>query len=48
MRPQFDVRKFYANLITFDDEDLATMSTNGMLDIEAAHMRLQELMRRIR
>lgn len=32
MRPIFDIRKFYANIITFDEDELQ----NGMLDIESA------------
>jgi len=32
MRPVFDIRKFYANIITFDEEEV----TNGLLDVDAA------------
>ena len=44
MRPVFDIRKFYANIITFDEEEI----TNGLLDVDAAQDRLFELMKRIR
>jgi ATP-dependent DNA helicase 2 subunit 1 len=32
MRPVFDIKKFYANIITFDEDDYA----NGMLDVNGA------------
>jgi hypothetical protein len=49
MRPQFDVRRYYANLISFEDEEMVAMGgVQGMLDVEAAHLRIQELMKRIR
>ena len=32
MRPVFDIKKFFANIITFDEDEL----TNGLLDIETA------------
>lgn len=44
MRPTFDVRRFYANIITFDEDEFA----NGLLDVQEAQTRLFELMRRIR
>jgi len=44
MRPVFDIKKFYASIITFDEEEIA----NGLLDIEGAQSRLFELMKRIR
>lgn len=44
MRPMFDIRRFYANIITFDEDEFA----NGLLDVEEAQTRLFELMRRIR
>lgn len=47
MRPTFDIRKFYANMISFD-EDEAMFNSNGVLDVDAANNRLFELMKRIR
>jgi len=47
MRPTFDIRKFYANMISFD-EDEAMFNNNGVLDVDAANNRLFELMKRIR
>jgi ATP-dependent DNA helicase 2 subunit 1 len=44
MRPMFDIKKFYASIITFDEDEVA----NGMPDIEGAQTRLFELMKRIR
>lgn len=44
MRPLFDIKKFYANIISFDEDDVA----NGLLDVEANQNRLFELMKRIR
>jgi ATP-dependent DNA helicase 2 subunit 1 len=44
MIPLFDIKKFYANIITFDEDEIA----NGVLDIEGAQTRLFELMKRIR
>jgi len=44
MRPVFDIKKFYASIITFDEDDIA----NGVLDVEGAQTRLFELMKRIR
>ena len=44
MRPTFDIKRFYANIITFDEGDY----TNGLLDVEGAQTRLFELMKRIR
>jgi hypothetical protein len=32
MRPVFDIRKFFASIITFDEEDVQ----NGLLDVDAA------------
>ena len=32
VRPTFDIRRFYASIITFDEEEIA----NGDLDVEAA------------
>jgi ATP-dependent DNA helicase 2 subunit 1 len=29
MRPMFDIRRFYANIITFDEDEFA----NGLLDV---------------
>ena len=44
VRPLFDVRKFYCQLISFNEEDLDTR----VLDIEAAQSRLFEINKRIR
>ena len=44
MRPTFDIRKFYGNIITFDEDEI----DNGVVDVDAAQSRLFELMRRIR
>lgn len=44
MRPLFDIRKFYANIITFDEDEFAS----ALLDVEGAQTRLFELMKRIR
>jgi hypothetical protein len=44
MRPMFDIRKFYANIITFDEDEFAS----ALLDVEGAQTRLFELMKRIR
>ena len=44
MRPTFDVKKFFASLITFQEEEIAS----GLLNVEAAQSRLGELMKRIR
>lgn len=49
VRPQFDVRRYYADLISFEDDDMVAMGgVQGMLDVEAAHLRLQELLKRTR
>ena len=40
----FDVRRFYANIISFDEDEIA----NGQLNVEDAQARLFELMKRIR
>lgn len=40
----FDIRRFYANIITFDEDEFA----NGLLDVQGAQTRLFELMKRIR
>lgn len=42
--PNFDIKKFFANLITFDEDDIA----DGVLDVDAAIMKLGELSERIR
>lgn len=44
MRPIFDIKKFYANIISFDEDEV----TNGLLDAEGAQSRLFELTKRIR
>jgi hypothetical protein len=44
MRPLFDVKKFYANIISYEEDEIA----NGLLDVEGAQSRLFELMKRIR
>lgn len=44
MRPTFDIKRFFASLITFQEDDLAS----GLLNVEAAQNRLGELMKRIR
>lgn len=44
MRPLFDIKKFYANIISYDEDEIA----NGLLDVEGAQSRLFELMKRIR
>ena len=44
MRPVFDIKKFYANIISFDEDEIA----NGQLNVEEAQSRLFELMKRIR
>lgn len=42
--PSFDVRKFYANIISFDEDQEVT----ELLGIEGAQSRIFELMKRIR
>ena len=42
--PQFDVRKFYANIISYDEDQQFT----ELLGIEGAQSRILELMKRIR
>lgn len=32
MRPLFDIKKFYANIISYDEDEIA----NGLLDVEGA------------
>jgi hypothetical protein len=32
MRPIFDIKKFYAHIISFDEDEI----TNGLLDIDSA------------
>jgi len=32
MRPAFDIRKFYANIISFDEDEI----DNGIMDVDAA------------
>jgi hypothetical protein len=32
MRPIFDIKKFYANIISYDEEEI----TNGLLDVEGS------------
>jgi hypothetical protein len=44
--PRFDIRKFYANVITADSEDLGY--ADELLGIDGAQSRIFELMRRIR
>ena len=44
MRPSFDIRKFYANIVTFDEDEI----DQGIIDVDAAQTRLFELMKRIR
>jgi hypothetical protein len=43
-RPSFDVKKFYANIISFDEEE----QFSDMLGIEGTYSRITELMKRIR
>ena len=43
-RPAFDVKKFYANIITFDEEE----QFSEMLGIQGTQSRITELMKRIR
>ena len=42
--PEFDVRKFYANIISYDEDQQFT----ELLGIEGAQSRIFELMKRIR
>ena len=42
--PSFDIKRFFANLITFDEDDIA----DGVLDVEGALMKLGDLSERIR
>ena len=42
--PQFDIKKFYANIISFDEEQ----QFSEMLGIEGAQSRINDLMKRIR
>ena len=44
MRPLFDIKKFYANIISYDEDEIV----NGLLDVEGAQNRLFELMKRVR
>ena len=44
MIPEFDVRKFYANIISYDEDQQFT----ELLGIEGAQSRIFELMKRIR
>ena len=44
--PQFDVRKFYANIISFDEDEL--MPNTELLGIQGSQNRMGELMKRIR
>ena len=44
--PKFDVRKFYANVISMDEEDMGY--ADDLLGIDGAQSRIFELMRRIR
>lgn len=44
MKPSFEIAAFYANIISFDEDEL----TNGILNIDAAQSRLFELTKRIR
>lgn len=32
MRPSFDIRKFYANIVTFDEDEI----DHGIIDVDAA------------
>jgi ATP-dependent DNA helicase 2 subunit 1 len=42
-KPQFDVKLFYSNILTIDDEDLEELK-----DFETAYLRVQDLSKRIR
>ena len=42
--PQFDIKKFYANIISFDEDQ----QFSEMLGIEGAQSRINDLMKRIR
>lgn len=42
--PNFDIKKFFANLITFDEDDIA----DGLLDVDGALTKLGELSERIK
>ena len=42
--PHFDVRKFYANIISYDEDQQVT----ELLGVEGAQSRIFELMKRIR
>jgi hypothetical protein len=44
VEPSFDVRKFYANIITFDEEEMGT----ELLGIDGATSRIFSLMKRIK
>ena len=44
MHPKFNIRKFYADIISFDEDDV----NNGMLDLESTENRMADLMKRIR
>lgn len=44
--PKFDIRKFYANVITMDEDEMGY--ADMMLGIDGAQSRIFELMRRIR
>ena len=43
-RAQFNIKKFYASIISFDEEELVS----EMLGIEGTQTRIMELMKRIR
>jgi hypothetical protein len=44
--PKFDVKKFYANVLSIDADDLGF--ADDLLGIDGAQTRIFELMRRIR
>ena len=44
MHPKFDIRKFYADIITFDEDEVS----NGLLNLDGTEHRMFELMKRIR
>jgi hypothetical protein len=44
MPPKFDIKKFYAHVITMDEDEML----GDMLGIDGAQSRIFELMRRIR
>ena len=44
--PQFDIRKFYADIITFDEDEMG--QADQLIGIGGAQSRIFELMRRIK